>query len=185
MDFFISRKDESSLDPPLIRGVGAKKIMEEILELKKCLLNQEYDRAFAIVEELETMGRQDKINNLESFLVILLIHLIKIQVEKRVTRSWKNSLSNSLLGIQKRNRLGKKSHYIKQDEWKEYISDCQFEAVLGAAKEVFEGMDYRDLEKLVNFEGLTIVADELLALTYTKNPREIIDFIDSKFIVGY
>ena len=64
--------------------------MEEILELKDCLLNQEYDRAFAIVEDLEAMGRQDKINDLESFLVILSIHLIKIQVEKRVTRSWRN-----------------------------------------------------------------------------------------------
>ena len=50
--------------------------MEEILELKNCLLHQEYDRAFSIVEDLEAMGRQDKINNLESFLVILLIHLI-------------------------------------------------------------------------------------------------------------
>ncbi|MEM7727626.1 MAG: DUF29 family protein [Cyanobacteria bacterium P01_A01_bin.45] len=111
--------------------------MEEILELKDCLINQQYDRAFAIVEELETMGRQDKINNLESFLVILLIHLIKIQVEKRVARSWKNSISNSLLAIQKRNRLGKKSHYIKPKQWHEYIVNCQFEAVLGASKEVF------------------------------------------------
>ncbi|MGB5632443.1 MAG: DUF29 family protein, partial [Waterburya sp.] len=82
--------------------------MEEILELKECLINQKYDRAFAIVENLEVMGRQDKINNLESFLVILFIHLIKIQVEKRITRSWKNYISNSLLAIQKRNRLGKK-----------------------------------------------------------------------------
>ena len=65
--------------------------MEEILELKDCLINQQYNRAFAIVEDLETMGRQDKINNLESFLIILLIHWIKIQVEGRVTRSWKNS----------------------------------------------------------------------------------------------
>ena len=29
--------------------------MEEILELKHCLLNQQYDRAFAIVEDLEAM----------------------------------------------------------------------------------------------------------------------------------
>lgn len=69
--------------------------MEEILELKNCLLNHQYDRAYAIVEELEAMGRQDKINKLESFLVILLIHLIKIQVENRVTRSWRNSNRNS------------------------------------------------------------------------------------------
>ena len=63
------------------------------------------------------MGRQDKINNLQSFLVILLVHLIKIQVEKRVNTSWHNSIINSLLEIQKRNKLGKKSHYIKPTEW--------------------------------------------------------------------
>lgn len=61
--------------------------MEEILELKNCLINHQYERAMTIVEELELMGRQDKINILESFLLILLIHLIKIQVEKRLTRS--------------------------------------------------------------------------------------------------
>ena len=159
--------------------------MEEILELKNCLLHQEYDRAFSIVEDLEAIGRQDKINNLESFLVILLIHLIKIQVEQRVTRSWKLSLSNSLLAIQKRNKLGKKSHYIKQGEWDEYILECQFEAILGAAKEVFEGMDYQKLEKLVDFEKLMVVSNELIDWTYIKNQREIIEAIDFKFPVRY
>ncbi len=41
--------------------------MEEILELKDCLLNHQYERAKSIVEELEQICRQDKINNLESF----------------------------------------------------------------------------------------------------------------------
>ena len=159
--------------------------MEEILELKQCLLHQEYDRAFAIVEDLEAMGRQDKINNLESFLVILLIHLIKIQVEKRVTKSWTLSISNSPLVIQRRNKLGKKSHYIKQDEWDEHILNCQFEAILGAAKEIFEGIDYQELGKLVDFEQLMAVSNELLALTYTKDPREIIHALDLKFEVKY
>lgn len=159
--------------------------MEEILELKDCLLNQQYDRAFAIVEDLEAMGRQDKINNLESFLVILLIHLIKIQVEGRVTRSWRNSISNSLLLIQKRNKLGKKSHYIRPGKWDEHILNCQLEAILGAAKQVFEGMDYRDLEKLVDFEQLMIVGNELLALIYSNNPREILEVIDSRFPVKF
>jgi hypothetical protein len=157
--------------------------MEEILELKKCLLNHEYDRAHAIVEELEAMGRQDKINNLESFLVILLIHLIKIQVEKRVTRSWRNFISNSLLAIQKRNKLGKKSHYIKPNEWEEHILICQFEAILAAAKEVFEGIDYQELERLVDLNKLLIVSNELLAVTYIKSPRKIIESVEAKFSV--
>ncbi|MDJ0680830.1 MAG: DUF29 family protein [Xenococcaceae cyanobacterium MO_167.B52] len=155
--------------------------MEEILELKNCLVHQEYDRAYAIVEELEAMGRQDKINNLESFLVILLVHLIKIQVEKRVTCSWRNSISNSLLAIQKRNKLGKKSHYIKSNNWDEHILYSQFEAILGAAKEVFEGMDYQELERLVDFDKLIFPANELLAEIYTKNPRDIIESVESRF----
>ena len=159
--------------------------MEEILQLKDCLLRQEYESAFAIVEELEAMGRQDKINNLESFLVILLIHLIKIQVEQRVTRSWRNSISNSLLAIQKRNKLGKKSHYIKANEWNEHILNCQFEAILAAAKEIFEGIDYRELERLVNLEQLIAISNELLAITYSNNQREIIELIDSRFPVKY
>ncbi len=54
--------------------------MEEILELKEKLLNQDIEAAILLVDELEAMGRQDKINTLESFLVVLLVHLIKIQV---------------------------------------------------------------------------------------------------------
>ena len=157
--------------------------MEEILELKNCLLHQEYDRAYAIVKELEAMGRQDKINNLESFLVVLLIHLIKIQVEQRVTRSWRNSISNSLLAIQKRNKLGKKSHYIKPNEWTEHILNCQVEAILGAAKEVFESIDYQELEKLVDFEKLMVTTNELIAESYTKQPRDIIELVDAKFSI--
>ncbi len=159
--------------------------MEEILELKDCLINQQYDRAFAIVEDLEAMGRQDKINNLESFLVILLVHLIKIQVEKRVTRSWKNSIINSILAIQKRNKLGEKSHYIKLKDWKEYIIDCQFEATLGAAKEVFEGVDRQELEELVDSQQLIALANELLVLTYCNKPREIVEEIDQKFPIKH
>ena len=160
--------------------------MEEILELKDYFVNQQYEHAFAIVEKLEVMGRQNKINNLESLLVILLIHLIKIQVENRITRSWKNSLSSSLLAIQKHNRLKHKDHYyIEPHQWNQYISACQCEAILGASREVLEGMDYLDLEKLVDPEQLTIIAGELLALTYDLSPREIIEFIESRFVVGF
>ncbi|HHP7232048.1 MAG TPA: DUF29 family protein [Xenococcaceae cyanobacterium] len=147
--------------------------MEEILELKNCLLNHEYDRAYAIVEELEAMGRQDKITTLESFLVILLIHLIKIQVENRITRSWRNSISNSLLAIQKRNKLGKKSHYVKPDEWDEHILSCQFEAILIAAREIFEGIDYQELERLVDLKQLIAVSNELLQGKRKKNEAVI------------
>lgn len=61
--------------------------MQEIIQLKQSIINHDWEKSLAIIEELQEMGRQDKINNLQSFLVILLVHLIKIQIEKRVTTS--------------------------------------------------------------------------------------------------
>ncbi len=147
--------------------------MEEILDLKEKLLNQDIEAAILLVDELEAMGRQDKINTLESFLVVLLVHLIKIKVEKRVTRSWLNSITNSLLEIQDRNRLGKKSHYIKQGDWSEHLIDRESRAVLKASKEIFGGIEVQQLRKQIDFEKLQTQAIKLLNLTYSKNPEEI------------
>lgn len=158
--------------------------MEEILELKECLLNHQYERAITIVEELEEMGRQDKINNLESFLVILLIHLIKIQVEKRVTRSWRSSIVNSLREIQKRNKLGKKSQYIKQDRWIEHFSATYPDAILKAADEIFGGIEIKELKSLIDLAILQSTALELLELTYTLDGDNLIEFICDRFPVG-
>ena len=158
--------------------------MEEILELKDCLLNHQYQRAMTIVEELEQMGRQDKINNLESFLVILLIHLIKIQVEKRVTRSWRSSILNSLREIQKRNKLGKKSHYIKPNRWQEHFDATYPDAIFQAADEAFGGIEISELKTLVDRDKLQATALELLNLTYTLDSNNLVELISDRFTVG-
>lgn len=158
--------------------------MEEILELKDCLLNHQYERAIAIVEELEQMGRQDKINNLESFLVILLIHLIKIQVEKRVTRSWRSSILNSLREIQKRNKLGKKSQYIKQNEWLEHIVDVYPDAIFKTADEAFGGIEIPELKSLVDISALQNITLELLDFTYTLDGDSMVKMVCERFPVG-
>ncbi|AFZ34125.1 protein of unknown function DUF29 [Stanieria cyanosphaera PCC 7437] len=158
--------------------------MEEILELKECLLNRQYERAMTIVEELELMGRQDKINNLESFLVILLIHLIKIQVEKRVTRSWRSSIVNSFREIQKRNRLGNRSHYIKPNQWNEHFKAIYADAIFKAADETFGGIEITELKSLVDFNSLQNLALELLDLIYTLDADSIINLICDRFPIG-
>lgn len=151
--------------------------MEEILELKEKLMNHSIQDAILLVDELETMGRQDKINTLESFLVVLLVHLIKIQIERRITNSWLNSITNSLLEIQDRNRLGKKSHYIKQGNWDEYIDNKESRAVLKAAKEIFSGINVKQLRSQIDFLSLRSQALFLLDLTYTKNAEEIDEIV--------
>ncbi len=158
--------------------------MEEILELKDCLLNHQYERAMTIVEELELMGRQDKINNLESFLIILLIHLIKIQVEKRVTRSWRSSILNSLREIQKRNKLGKKSQYIKPNQWGKHFDAIFPDAIFKAADEAFGGIEIKELRSLVNLNVLQKNTLELLELTYTLDGDSLVQLICDRFPVG-
>ncbi len=158
--------------------------MEEILELKDCLINHQYERAMTIVAELEQMGRQDKINNLESFLVILLIHLIKIQVEKRVTRSWRSSILNSLREIQKRNRLGKKSYYIQPNQWQEHFDNIYLDAIFKAADEVFGGIEISELKSLVDLNSLQNTTFELLEFTYTLSGDSIVQLICDRFPIG-
>ena len=158
--------------------------MEEILELKNCLINHQYERAMTIVEELELMGRQDKINNLESFLLILLIHLIKIQVEKRVTRSWRSSILNSLREIQKRNKLGKKSQYIKSNQWDRHFDAIVPDAIFKAADEAFGGIEIKELRSLVDLNSLQKATFELLEFTYTLDGDSLVQLICDRFPIG-
>jgi hypothetical protein len=77
--------------------------------------------ALAIVDELEGMSKQAILRNIESFLVRMLVHLIKNQIEQRLTNSWVASISDSLRQIQKLNlKENKTSYYIKQDEWEPF-----------------------------------------------------------------
>lgn len=155
--------------------------MEEIIELKQSIIHHDWERSLEIIEELEEMGRQDKINNLQSFLVILLIHLIKIQVEKRVAISWRNSIINSLLEIQKRNHLGKKSHYIKQKDWAESFQESLPRAFIKSSQEIFKGIELDELIKLIDEEKLRQQALVLLSETYKSEPLKIFDLVKNSF----
>ena len=62
--------------------------MEELLELRQFLEQGKIHEALLLVDELEEMSLGDKINKIDSYGVILLIHLIKQKAENRSTRSW-------------------------------------------------------------------------------------------------
>ncbi|ELS04634.1 protein of unknown function DUF29 [Xenococcus sp. PCC 7305] len=158
--------------------------MEEIIELKQSIISQDWEKSLAIIEELEDMGRQDKLNNLQSFLVILLVHLIKVQVEKRVTKSWRNSIINSLLEIQKRNHLGQKSHYIKKNCWQETFQEALPRALIKASQEIFEGIEVEDLIDSLDQETLRDTTFKLINETYNLKPLEIFDLIKNSFTIS-
>jgi hypothetical protein len=60
-----------------------------------------------VIEEMEEMAKDDKINKIYSFIVILLLHLIKKDAEQRTTRSWEYSIWNSSYQIRRVNKRRK------------------------------------------------------------------------------
>ncbi|MHC5720456.1 MAG: DUF29 family protein, partial [Nostoc sp.] len=72
---------------------------QELWDLRKSILDGRYDDALMIVDELESMSRKSYIRNIRSFLIRLIIHLVKNQVEQRLTNSWAASIKGSILEI--------------------------------------------------------------------------------------
>ncbi|MFN9400477.1 MAG: hypothetical protein ACK57T_12045, partial [Dolichospermum sp.] len=81
--------------------------MEELLEIRQLLEQGKINEALLLVDELEEMSLSDKINKIDSYGVILLIHLIKKKAEKRSTRSWELYKENAVREINKINKRRK------------------------------------------------------------------------------
>ena len=140
--------------------------MEELLELKKRLLQGDIQGSLVIVEELEEMSKNDIINNLISYAVVLLLHLIKQQVESRTTRSWEVSIRNSVLKIQGLNKRRKAGGvYLPPEELYLALEEAYPQAINEASLEVEEGRyDSTELEQLVNGEEILNCALDLILL---------------------
>jgi hypothetical protein len=114
--------------------------MEELLTLRQYIEDKKYDQALELVAELEEMSKEDKFNKISSYAVILLLHLIKQQAEKRTTRSWDFSVYNSTKEIKKINKRRKSGgYYATEEELKEIITDAFDTAIRKASLEAFEG----------------------------------------------
>lgn len=124
--------------------------MEELLELKEYLEQQRYAEALALIGEMEEMSRDDKINKIYSYTVILLLHLIKQQAEKRSTRSWEFSIWNAVHEIQRINKRRKTGgHYLESADLVEILDEAFPTALKKATLEAFEGR--YEAEQLISF----------------------------------
>jgi hypothetical protein len=126
--------------------------MEELLELKEKLLQGDIKGSLELVEELTEMGRKDIIKTIRSYAVILLIHLIKQQVENRSTRSWEVLIRNSVREIERENKRRKAGgYYLSREELRETVEEAYINAIDEASLEVEEGRyEVRELEEKVN-----------------------------------
>ncbi len=159
-------------------------MVQELIDLKQSIVEGRYQDALDIVDELEGMGKQAILRNIESFLVRLLIHLIKNQVEKRLTNSWAASISDSIRQIKKLNlKDNKKAYYIKQDDWSEYLEEAFEVAILEASIEV-SGGSYTpiQLEEIVDKEQVIKTALTLIDFTYRYTAKDLLSTVREYFV---
>ena len=130
--------------------------MEELFALKELLLKGDIQGSLALIEELEEISKDDKISNISSYGIILLLHLIKRQVENRTTRSWEVSIRNSVRQIQKKNKRRKAGgYYLTPEELYIALEEAYPQAINEASLEVEDGRyEPEELETLVNQEEI-------------------------------
>ncbi|WP_017654242.1 DUF29 family protein [Fortiea contorta] len=153
---------------------------QELRELRESIAEGRYEDALEIIDDLEGMSKQATLRKIEAFLVRLCIHLIKNQIEQRLTNFWIASISDSVIQIAKLNlKDNQTSYYIKSDEWQEFIEEAIEIGIRPASVEIFAGnLKPHQISQRLNRELLLNFAQELLQLTYKCPPKMLPDIID-------
>ncbi|MDZ7899475.1 MAG: DUF29 family protein [Arcicella sp.] len=137
--------------------------MEELEALRKMVEQHDYTAALALIDEMDEMAKDDKIVKIESFLHVLLVHLIKQHAEKKTTNSWNRSINFSLRGISKSNkRRSSGGFYLKPQELEDAIEEIFNDSLQDASEEAFGGA--YDKKVLVGMIDIDIIKKEALML---------------------
>jgi hypothetical protein len=114
--------------------------MDELADLRTLLTEGRIEDALLLVDELDEMSREDKINKISSYMRIVLIHLIKQHAEQRSTRSWEVSVKEALRQITRTNTRRKGGVYLTCEELRAELADAYELALERAALEAFGGI---------------------------------------------
>ncbi len=158
-------------------------MVQELIDLKQSIIEGRYDDALALVDEWELMSKEQILQKIESFLVRLLVHLIKNQVERRLTNCWAASIRDSVLKIQRLNlKANKTSYYINVDEWERDLENAFKDAVFEASVEVKKGI-YKpnQLYEVTDKVWVLGAAKRLISLTYNYSKEDWRDVINDEF----
>jgi hypothetical protein len=156
---------------------------QELIDLRTCIMEGRTLDALTIVDELDGMSKKDIIRKIKSYLTVMLVRLIKNQVEGRLTNSWAASVRNAILEIQELNlKPNKTSYYIKEDEWDEMLEERIELAIREASVEV-EGGAYNQFQlmEMVDRTAIMVTANSFLALTYGHSAKDLLEIIDDNF----
>lgn len=140
--------------------------MEELRELRDLVISGNLEGALSLIDELEEMSKEDKINKIYSYCILLLVYIIKQQAEKRTTNSWDVSIRNAANGINRINKRRKTGgYYLDKRELEEILLEAYDRALDNAALEAFGGIYNKStLENMVERDliiknGLDLIVD--------------------------
>jgi hypothetical protein len=145
--------------------------MDELAELRTLLETGRIEEALLLVDELEEMSREDKINKISSYMRILLIHLIKQQAEQRRTRSWEVSIKEALRQINRTNSRRKAARvYLSREELQSELEDVYDLALERAALDAFGGV--YSVEDIATRVSRAQVLEEALTYIVSEPPAQ-------------
>jgi hypothetical protein len=133
--------------------------MEELWELRQALEAGDLQAALAIVDEMEEMSRDDKIQKIASYMRILLVHKIKQAVEGRSTKSWDVSIRHAvrqIAAVNKRRKAG--GAYLNADDLSTLLAETYDSALDWASLEAHEGI-YSIAELAAMHDRETLLAE--------------------------
>ena len=138
--------------------------MEELIELRSLVQRGDLESALSLIDELEEMSKDDKINKIYSYAIILLLNLIMQSAENRSTSSWEVSIRNSVISIQRTNKRRKAGgNYLSDREIIEILEDAYDRALDNARLEAFGGAyNAISLGKMVSQTEILAQASQLL-----------------------
>lgn len=134
--------------------------------------------------EGDIMGAKD-IKAMQGALVILLIHVVKILLENKVTNSWRGSIYSSLCNIKHYNVNKNKSLVIKHDGWFDLLENQLINALTIPSWECFDGRykgDINTVKAELNTQECFDLAMELLNTNTHKVTYEEIDRVLHKYL---
>jgi hypothetical protein len=99
-------------------------MLDELDELREAIKSGDDLQALALIDELDEMSRDDKINKIGSYMRVRLIHMIQQTAEPRSTRSWDASINVALRQIARTNKRRKSGgHYLDDDSLAEALAE--------------------------------------------------------------
>ncbi len=130
--------------------------MEELLELRHYIEQGRTSEALFLVDELTDMAKRDKINRITSFMVLLMMHIIKKHAEKRTTPSWERTIRNATLDIRKTNqRDDAGGFYMNELQLRDALNEYYRYALMDAASEAFGGQySHKQLAPMLDVEAI-------------------------------